>query len=260
MKAYIINMPEATGRRLHMESLFEDLTIFPIFIEAVVGKDLVLPQQDFNEKRYRMAHGKRPNLSELGCYFSHLKAIEQFLEDGDDYGLILEDDLTFDASIEFLIQESLKHKDRFDLLRLSGLHNGHPVKIVSLDDKHSLVCNLTRQTGAEAYLLNRHAAKQFLRRLKPMWLPYDHAFDREWALGVKTMAINPMPILQNITPESQINATSNYKLPHIKRINVFFFRLCNEVSRIIFRSLQILKLKVSKDILKQSEKIFIKEL
>ena len=244
MKAYIINMPEATSRRLHMESLFENLAISPIFIEAVVGKNLVLPQQDFDEKRYRMAHGKRPNLSELGCYFSHLKAIEQFLEDGDDYGLILEDDLTFDASIESLIQESLKHKDRFDLLRLSGLHNGHPVKIVSLDDKHNLVCNLTRQTGAGAYLLNRYAAKQMLKQLKPMWLPYDHAFDREWALGLDTMSINPMPILQNITPESQINATNDYKLPRVKRISVFFFRFYNEISRAVFRTVRIIKLKV----------------
>ena len=244
MKAYIINMPEAVSRRQHMESLFENLTISPIFVEAVVGKNLILPHKDFDEKKHRLAHGKLPNLSELGCYFSHLKAIEQFLDDEDDYALILEDDLTFDASIEALIQESLKYKHSFDLLRLSGLHNGHPFKIVGLDDKHSLACNLTRQTGAGAYLINKHAAKQFLKQLTPMWLPYDHAFDREWAFGVKTMSINPMPILQNITPESQINATSDYKLPRFKRISVFFFRFYNEISRVIFRTLQVIKLKI----------------
>ena len=209
-----------------------------------MGKNLILPHKDFDEKKHRLAHGKLPNLSELGCYFSHLKAIEQFLDDEDDYALILEDDLTFDASIEALIQESLKYKHSFDLLRLSGLHNGHPFKIVGLDDKHSLACNLTRQTGAGAYLINKHAAKQFLKQLTPMWLPYDHAFDREWAFGVKTMSINPMPILQNITPESQINATSDYKLPRFKRISVFFFRFYNEISRVIFRTLQVIKLKI----------------
>ena len=244
MKAYIINMPEAISRRQHMEALFENLTISPVFVEAVVGKNLTLPHKDFDEKKHRFAHGKLPNLSELGCYFSHLKAIEQFLDDGDDYALVLEDDLTFDASIQSLIKESLKYKHSFDLLRLSGLHNGHPVHIVSLDNKHNLVCNLTRQTGAGAYLINRHAAKQFLKQLRPMWLPYDHAFDREWTLGVKTMSIKPMPVLQNITPESQIDATSDYKLPRLKRITVFFFRFYNEISRVIFRTLQIIKLKI----------------
>jgi glycosyl transferase family 25 len=231
-----------------MEALFENLTISPVFVEAVVGKNLTLPHKDFDEKKQRLAHGKRPNLSELGCYFSHLKAIEQFLDDEDDYALILEDDLSFDASIEFLIKESLKHKDHFDLLRLSGLHNGHPVHIVSLNDKHNLVCNLTRQTGSGAYLLNRYAAKQMLKQLKPMWLPYDHAFGREWTFGVKTLFINPLPILQNITPESHINATSDYKLPRFKRISVFFFRFYNEISRVIFRILQVIKLKIQSTI------------
>ena len=101
------------------------------------------------------------------------------------------------------------------------MHNGHPVNIVSLDDKHNLVCNLTRQTGSGAHLLNRYAEKQMLKQLKPMWLPYDHTFGREWTFGVKTLFINPLPILQNITPESQINATSDYKLPCLKRISVF---------------------------------------
>lgn len=245
MKAYIINMPEAISRRQHMESLFEHLAISPVFVEAVVGKNLNLPHKDFDEKRHLLAHGKRPNLSELGCYFSHLKAIEQFLhDDEEDYALILEDDLTFDISIVSLIQEALKHKHRFDLLRLSGLHNGHPINIISLSEKFSLAFNLTRQTGAGAYLINKHAAIQFSKQLKPMWLPYDHAFDREWALGVKTMSINPMPILQNITPESQINASSDYKLPRLKRISVFFFRFYNEISRVIYRTSRIIKLKI----------------
>ena len=43
-------MPEAISRRQHMESLFEHLTISPVFVEAVVGKDLILPHKDFDEK------------------------------------------------------------------------------------------------------------------------------------------------------------------------------------------------------------------
>lgn len=245
MKAYIINLPEASERKIHMKSLFENISICPVFIEAVIGKNLILPHKGFDEKRYRSAHGKSANLSELGCYFSHLRAIKQFLHDGDDYGLILEDDLKFDETIESIISKALKFNNQFDLLRLSGLHNGHPVNINSLNEKFSIACNLTRQTGAGAYLINRHAAKQLLEKLNPMWLPFDHAFDREWSFGVKAMCINPMPILQNITPESQINATKDYKLASTKRVTVFFYRFYNEICRVLFRTIQIIRLKIT---------------
>ena len=69
MKAFIINMPEAKSRRSHMESLFQNLNITPEYIEAVIVK-IASFIQIFDELRYRLAHGKRPNLSELGCYFS----------------------------------------------------------------------------------------------------------------------------------------------------------------------------------------------
>ena len=227
-----------------MEFLFKSISISPVYIDAVVGKNLILPHPDFDEKRYRMAHGKRPNLSELGCYFSHLKAMEKFLDDcDDDHALILEDDLQFDSKIELLIKESLKHHEKFDLLMLSGIHHGHPVNIISLNEEYSLACNITQLNGSGAYLLNKYAAQQILKELKPMWLPYDHAFSREWTFGVKTMIINPLPVDQNITSESQINASSNYKLPRLKRTSVLLFRLYTELSRLAYRTIRILKLK-----------------
>ena len=250
MKAYIINMPEAKSRRNHMESLFLNLNITPEYIEAVIGKNLKLPHPDFNEFCYRLAHGKRPNLSELGCYFSHLKAMEGFLKTCESHALILEDDLNIDPSIEKLINESLKYKNYFDLLILTGIHHGHPVNVFSLNEKFSLACNLTQLNGSGAYLLNRRAAKQILKKLKPMWLPFDHAFGREWAFGVKTLTVNPLPIKQNITDETQIDANSNYKLQNIKRITVFLFRLYNEISRVTYRSLRIIKLKIINKLIK----------
>ena len=58
------------------------------------------------------------------------------------------------------------------------------------------------------------------------------------------MIVNPLPIKTNTTLESQIDANSSYKLKNIKRITVFLFRLYNEISRVIFRSLRIMKLKI----------------
>jgi glycosyl transferase family 25 len=245
MNAYIINMPSAVERKRHLEKLFVPLKTKAIFIDAVVGSDITLPDPKYNESLYRKAHGKRTNLSELGCYFSHLKALTAFLKDDNEHALILEDDIDFDSSLETVIFEVLKHNKRFDLLRLSGLHDGNPIKIIKLTSGYKLCCNYTIQTGAGAYLVNKYAASRMLKALTPMWLPFDHAFDREWLWGVKSMCLDPMPVKQNIGFPTQINSTKELKLPFFKRyITVFPFRFYNEVSRIIFRTLSILKQKI----------------
>ncbi len=244
MNAYIINMPSATERKEHLEKLFLPLKTKAIFIDAVVGADIKLPDPRYNETLYQKAHGKKTNLSELGCYFSHLKALATFLKDDNEHALILEDDIGFDSSFESVIFEALKHKKRFDLLRLSGLHNGNPIKIIQLGGGYKLCCNYTIQTGSGAYLVNKHAASRMLKALNPMWLPFDHAFDREWLWGVKSMCLDPMPVNQNVGFPTMINSTKELKLPFFKRyITVFPFRLYNELSRVLFRTISILKQK-----------------
>lgn len=240
MNAYIINMPDALERRQHLEKIFAPLDINAIFIEAIVGKEIELPDPRYSEGCYRKAHGKRTNPGELGCYFSHIKALEVFLDSEDNHAIICEDDIEFEDLFQDVIKEALEHEKRFDLLRISGLHRGSPVKIVSLKNGYSLSCCLTRQAGSGAYLVNRKAACKMIKALLPMWLPYDHAFDREWLWGVKSMCIDPMPVQQNIGFESQIDAPQSYKLPAFQRyITVFPYRAYNEISRIIARSFSI---------------------
>jgi glycosyl transferase family 25 len=259
MRAYIINMPDAKERRIHIEHLFKKLTLIPVFIEACIGKELRLPDQRYNEQAYRRAHGKITNLAELGCYFSHLNALAVFLKTKDEFAVILEDDVSFEVTIESLLKLALKHHSRFDLLRLSGSHKGTPIKILKLNDSYNLCCNYTRQTGAGAYLLNRHAASKILENLSPMWLPYDHAFDREWLWGVKSMCIDPIPIKQNNDFESQINAFQSYKLPFLKRyITVFPYRAWNETCRFLFRSMQIIKNKIQNKLMKPTTGKFVR--
>lgn len=242
MNAYIINLPGSTKRRNKMELLFSNSKIQPIFIKAIKGEELKLPDSRFAEKRYKLAHGKHTNLAELGCYFSHLKALDTFLKSSDSHSLILEDDLEVNSPIEPILEHCLKYRKYYDLLKLSGLHNGSPSKIFQIDTKFNLSINLTQQTGSGAYLVNRHAAKQIVSNLIPMWLPFDHAFDREWVFGIKTMRVDPFPFSQNTTNESQIVIDrKKYKLSKIVRLPVLIFRAYNEISRIYFRSLQISK-------------------
>ena len=242
MKAYVINIPKSTERRLHVERILQRLGIEHTFVDAVVGAGLAFPIPDYDAARYRLAHGKRTNPAEVGCYLSHLKALALFLQSGEDFALVCEDDIKPVDKLPTVLGEALEHSDDFDILRLSGFHRGTPVRAVKLRCGYSLCHNLTRQTGAGAYLVNRRAAENLTRNLRPMWLPFDHAFDREWAWGGKAMCLDPMPVLQNQGFSSQINADRSYKLPALIRYpTVFPFRCFNESSRIIARSHAIVK-------------------
>ena len=241
---YVINMKDAQTRKEHMKHVLEEAQLKYEFIDAVVGKELTLPHSDYDEKKYRLAHGKYTSLGELGCYFSHMKAFETFLKSSEEYALILEDDIEFPKDIAAILNRALKHSERFDLLKLCDFHDGVYVNIVSLDNTYSLACSLTRQTGSGGYLVNRKAAKQMLNHLLPMWLPFDHAFDREWTFGVKTMCINPTVIQQPDMFETQIDVSKSKKLPYLQRYStVFPYRAYNEITRVIYRIYDIVKQK-----------------
>ena len=90
IRAFIINLDKATERMKHMRSEIEPTAIPYTRIEAVYGPALAEPIKGFNEKRFNILTGKVQNLREVGCYLSHIRALEAFLESDANYGLVLE--------------------------------------------------------------------------------------------------------------------------------------------------------------------------
>jgi hypothetical protein len=158
--------------------------------------------------------------------------------------LILEDDVSLPANLGLILAEALQHAQRFDLLRLSGLHRGTPIRVVRLKCGHDLSCNYTTQTDSGAYLVNRKCARQMLEHLLPMWLPYDHALDRDWAYGVRAMCLDPMPVSQHSAFGSQIDADRPFKLPALWRYwTVLRYRSWTETLRVLHRTREIVRQK-----------------
>jgi glycosyl transferase family 25 len=223
-----------------MEQILNNFKINYEFIEAIYGKEIDVPHPMYDEKAYRLVHGKLTNKSEIGCYFSHIKALETFICSEHSHALIFEDDLILDKSFDEILLNAMNYSEHFDILRLSSLHNGNPVKLTKILNGFNLCHYLSYCGGAGSYLLNRKAAKVLIKKLIPMYLPYDHAFDREWLLNLRIMYIHPSPIKQNIFENSQIKATSEYKLKRLNRISTLLFRTYNELSRVLFRLKQLL--------------------
>jgi glycosyl transferase family 25 len=244
MKAYLINLESAATRREKATKSLQDAGFTVELVKAINGKLIDPKTAPYNEKAYKLAHGKTTNLGEIGCYLSHLKAIQTFLENNEPYALIAEDDAKAHLETHKVVEEALSLKNNIDILRLSSVHRGTPLKIRKLSHGFKLTACLTRQTGAGAYVVSRKAAQKLIDKLLPMFLPYDHALDREWFYGMNSAFITPSPINQHTDTDTQIKATSNYKLPFLKRyISVFPFRAYNEITRFFCRISSLIKLR-----------------
>ncbi len=181
-------------------------------VAAIDGNQLTLPCADFDEKKFRRRHGRGTNIYEVACYLSHLKAMQLFLESNDEVAMICEDDLFLKPESKEILEKALASSASWNILRLTGLSEGKTYRIQQLSPSYFLTLHLGRLKGAGAYLIDRKAASILVQELLPMWLPWDHAIDREWNFDLKALAIAPFPISQTDEKfESAIQKASQAK-------------------------------------------------
>jgi GR25 family glycosyltransferase involved in LPS biosynthesis len=100
----------------------------------------------------------------LGCFFSHISAIETFLQSSSEYGLIVEDDAMFMHPIDPVFD--IVAESDFDLVFLNErINTNKPYSkssdfITTLDNVDSI------GTGAEAYILSRKCAVSIVEAFK----------------------------------------------------------------------------------------------
>lgn len=237
MKTYIINMDSAVGRWNRVKRLMAPTGIPYDRVQAVVGRQLQLPIPEFSETLFRRCHGKRPNYGQIGCFLSHIKAMRMFLETNEQFAMICEDDIKPRPQLKQILERAIQYNELWDILRLCGFHDAHPQIVCSIGFGRSLAVNMTRLCGTGAYLVTRHAAETLIEKMLPMNVPIDHALDREWFYGLRSLSIDPLPISQNsVKIPSSIPAAKNEKLPRWQRYwTVFPYRLHNECHRLLAR-------------------------
>ena len=233
IQAFIINLDKATERMRHMRSEIEPTAIPYTRIEAVYGPALAEPIKGFNEKRFNVLTGKVKNLREVGCYLSHIRALEAFLESDAEYGLILEDDVKLPSNLPQLLDKSIYHSQHWDLLRLSSSREGVFLRITELTQDHQLVYNTKVLKNTGAYLVNRTAAKNCIQKMLPMCLPYDVALDREWDFNIRAACITPFPVELEDFPTQISQRSKRIKL--YRSTTFHLFHILTRYQRIIHR-------------------------
>ena len=229
-KVYVLNLDRSPERLNDFMQSFAPTGLEIVRIAAVDGNELTLPHPDYDERRYRLYHGKRTSNGVIGCYSSHIKALRQFLESNEETALICEDDVSAKPELPLVLDEVLTFKEHWDLvrcagyrapvMRISGWRIPMYVPVRKLVSGYHLSVPVYYTEGAVTYLVNRKAAEKIIAFSLPMYLPYDHALDQNWRMDLTAMLITPFPIVLNDhNSRSMIQERSmpKEKLPFLQR-------------------------------------------
>lgn len=243
---YVINLESAVKRWANVQKIFTEAEIAFSRVAAVDGTTLQWQPGQYSQTWYECLHGRQTNPPEIACYLSHLETLRRFLETNAEVALICEDDIKFGSDLAALLSAALEGERFWNVLRLSGVSAGRPLKVASFYGDHSLCINIGRIKGSGAYLIDRKAAQVFTDRLLPMVVPYDHAIDREWFYGLRAGCVAPFPVLQRQKKfGSAIQTYAQPKLSRLRRwLTTYPYQACNEVSRWLCRGAFFLWLKL----------------
>jgi len=253
MITYLINLERATERLDSCIDEFNKIDLRFKLFRAVDGKTITLPNKDFCELSYNLLNGKRKNLGEIGCYFSHLNVLKDFIESGENLALVCEDDISLNKDLKKIIESAINSNIKFDLLRLSGGNRpehepGNPIKLKKIYDDYYLSMFFTFKHGTGSYLITKKGAKAVLKKISKMYLPIDHALDRDWITGIRSLGIVPSPVQlkkELHQDNSYINSNNIYKFKPIYRYWILIpYRIANELLRTFYKITLFLKIKI----------------
>jgi len=231
---YVINLDRDVERMASLAGSLRSLNLTYVRVSAVLGKEV----PDWERLVDAELYGARnrlpmPRPGEVGCYLSHLKAMEEFLRTDAPWCVILEDDVEVRAEcVEVLA--SLGAKDDWDLVKLFCFHSGLPVRKRALTPTHHLVVHLTRTTSSAAYAVNRRAAETLLRTMKPITEQVDHALERPWETGLRVRGVRPLPVvLAPVAATTTIGYDGRHavRTPWRRSLRLFFSRAGKEILR-----------------------------
>jgi glycosyl transferase family 25 len=231
---YVINLDRDVERMASLAGNLQALALPFERISAVLGKEEPNWEQLVDAELYASRNREpMPRPGEVGCYLSHLKAMEEFLRTDALWCVILEDDVEVRPEcVEVLA--ALDAKDDWDLVKLFCFHYGMPMRKRALTPTHHLVVHLTRTTSSAAYAVNRRAAETLLKSMRPISEQVDHALERPWETGLPVRGVRPLPVvLAPVAATTTIGYDGRHavRMPWRRSFKLFLSRASKELSR-----------------------------
>ena len=237
LAVFVINLDTSRERMAQIETASEKAGLSLTRVAAIDGRvEDGTRWEGFDDAAFRRRNGRNALPGEIGCYRSHLKALDRFVQSGAPHGLILEDDALPTADTASRIAAIIDAAPDADVIRLISHRNRGFIARTETSAGDRLGTTLTGPQGsAAAYLVSRRGAERLLATLLPMSLPYDVALEQFWVNGADGYSVRDDVLgRSDHRNQSTIANTSHYdaaKFRATRRVSALVFRVCDGLRR-----------------------------
>lgn len=180
---YLINLDDSTER---LQSASEQLTregVDFIRVSAFDGRGKSMADfKDYDAVAAESYMGRSLRGGEMGCYYSHLQCIQQFLASSHNYAVVIEDDVLIPANAMKKLQKTLswlqEKKIVWDVINFGAQKNKIYSKLTEIAN-HKIVKAHYFPMTTTGIVWTRPGAQRFLDYSKTIYAPVDNTL-REW--------------------------------------------------------------------------------
>ncbi len=239
---YLINLDGSDQRLESATKQLDDIGWAFERVAAYDGRGKALSDFiDYDDQQTRKNLGRSLLSAEIGCYLSHYKCAEQFLQTDADFLVVLEDDMTLSTDFKTIVTETLdflyanpKSADpgsSWHLINLAAKKKKLAKDIASFDE-HTLWHAYYFPIRGLGLIWSRKGAEAFIKVAKPITMPVD-IFFQKWlshngkGLGVWPALVKPLGLdsdilgtqsSQNIKRKDKENRDLSYNIKKHKRM------------------------------------------
>jgi glycosyl transferase family 25 len=234
---FVINLDRSADRLLHVRESAEKLGVELTRVRAVDGAQLTPAQSSKVDRAFfERNHGKQVLPAEIGCYLSHLDALEAIAHSAETHAVIIEDDVRFQPDFLVFLRDLIA-LDGWDAVKLVNHRTRAFVAHAKVNDSYRIGrCAHGPCGSSAAYVVTRQGARRLLAALSPMRLPYDVALERGWQGGYAVFSTDrPVVALSSEMESTIFVGESPYRkarFPAYKRINTLLFRSRDYLRRV----------------------------
>lgn len=197
VKALVIHVSRASGRRLQVERLRRSLPLAVEVIDAVDGLRL----SDADIRRVVVSGLHRPRYpfvlsrTEAACFLSHRKAWQAILDDGLDAGLVIEDDAAIVAP-EFaaVLGAAVAGLELDEFVRFPHRERNESGPVVRLRGPARFLEPRLPALGMVMQLVGREAARKLLDASRTFDRPVDSFVQMHWLHTARVLTVRPIVI------------------------------------------------------------------
>ncbi len=197
IKAFVIHLERAQGRRLQAQRLRAALPLAAAVLPAVDGLKLTaadigrVVQPRLHRPHYPFALTR----TEVACFLSHRRAWQAIVDQGLDAGLVVEDDAEPSASDFAAVLEAASVGLRQDeFIRFPHRERHEPGPVVRTRDGVRLLEPRLPALGMVAQLVGREAARLLLDASWSFDRPVDSFVQMQWLHGARVLTARPIVV------------------------------------------------------------------